>query len=67
VTILSIVGARPNFMKVGPIHDALSALDGIRSIVVHTGQHYSSETSGCRSPPITSGSAGARTLSRPRA
>lgn len=40
MTILSVVGARPNFMKVGPIHDALRSLDGIHSVVVHTGQHY---------------------------
>ena len=38
--ILSVVGARPNFMKVGPLHRALSQIGGIRSRVVHTGQHY---------------------------
>src|SRR6056297_3090007 len=38
--ILSVVGARPNFMKVGPIHRALSARAGVRSRIVHTGQHY---------------------------
>ena len=38
--ILSVVGARPNFMKVGPIHRALSAREGVRSRIVHTGQHY---------------------------
>lgn len=37
--ILCIVGARPNFMKVAPVHAALIA-DGQRSILVHTGQHY---------------------------
>lgn len=39
MTILSVVGARPNFMKVGPVHDALTA-SGATSVVVHTGQHY---------------------------
>lgn len=38
--ILHIVGARPNFMKVGPVLRALAGLDGIRQILVHTGQHY---------------------------
>jgi len=38
--ILSVVGARPNFMKVGPIHRALAARVGVRSRIVHTGQHY---------------------------
>ncbi|MEL6614677.1 MAG: UDP-N-acetylglucosamine 2-epimerase (non-hydrolyzing) [Bacteroidota bacterium] len=39
MTLLSVVGARPNFMKVGPVHDALMA-SGVDSVVVHTGQHY---------------------------
>ena len=34
-----VVGARPNFMKVAPILDAL-ARRGHESILVHTGQHY---------------------------
>lgn len=38
--VLSVVGARPNFMKVGPIHRALSLVGGVRSRIVHTGQHY---------------------------
>lgn len=38
--ILSVVGARPNFMKVGPLHRALAHVDGVRSRIVHTGQHY---------------------------
>lgn len=40
-TVFSVVGARPNFMKVAPIHRALSAYDEhIRHVIVHTGQHY---------------------------
>jgi UDP-N-acetylglucosamine 2-epimerase (non-hydrolysing) len=39
-TILTVVGARPNFMKAAPIHRALSSNDGFRSVLVHTGQHY---------------------------
>lgn len=38
--IVSIVGARPNFMKIAPILRALSAVKECTSILVHTGQHY---------------------------
>lgn len=44
--VLSVVGARPNFMKVGPVHRALVASDvGFASRIVHTGQHYDDEMS----------------------
>src|SRR5215213_2623410 len=39
VSILHVVGARPNFMKVAPVHRALAAR-GVPQAVVHTGQHY---------------------------
>jgi len=40
-TVLSVVGARPNFMKVAPLYRALAAYSGrIAQRVVHTGQHY---------------------------
>lgn len=38
--ILHVVGARPNFMKVAPVHRALSQHPQVRQTVVHTGQHY---------------------------
>jgi len=38
--ILHVVGARPNFMKVAPVHRALAGHLQIRQILVHTGQHY---------------------------
>ena len=39
--ILSVVGARPNFMKIAPIIRALQPYgERIRHILVHTGQHY---------------------------
>ncbi len=44
--ILHIVGARPNFMKVGPVMRALADLDGITQVLVHTGQHYDLGMSG---------------------
>ena len=37
--IVHVVGARPNFMKAGPVVLALAA-QGSRQVVVHTGQHY---------------------------
>jgi len=43
--IISVVGARPNFMKIGPIHRALHKADGIDSLIVHTGQHYDKKMS----------------------
>ena len=39
--VLSVVGARPNFMKVAPIHRAFSAVPELwEHHIVHTGQHY---------------------------
>ena len=41
--VLSVVGARPQFVKLGPIAAALSARagsDGVEHVIVHTGQHY---------------------------
>jgi len=39
VRALVVAGARPNFMKVAPVIDALEAY-GAEVILVHTGQHY---------------------------
>ena len=43
--IISVVGARPNFMKIAPFIDAIkhwniSRKEKIQHILVHTGQHY---------------------------
>lgn len=38
--IISVVGARPNFMKVAPLHRAFGKYPFLESIIVHTGQHY---------------------------
>jgi len=44
--ILSIVGTRPNFMKVSPLHRAFEAHPHIESSkVLHTGQHYDAKMS----------------------
>lgn len=43
-----VAGARPNFMKIAPILEALDASDKLRghARVVHTGQHYDRAMSG---------------------
>lgn len=38
--VINVVGARPNFIKIAPIHRALSKIEGVESLIVHTGQHY---------------------------
>lgn len=38
--ILHVVGTRPNFMKLAPVFMAAKNRDGIKQIIVHTGQHY---------------------------
>ena len=38
--VVCVVGARPNFMKMAPILTALEATGSLRSVLVHTGQHY---------------------------
>ena len=38
--IVSVVGARPNFMKVAPFCRALKAYPEVEHLLVHTGQHY---------------------------
>jgi UDP-N-acetylglucosamine 2-epimerase (non-hydrolysing) len=40
VKIFHIVGARPNFMKVAPVLNALQARKNVTQTLVHTGQHY---------------------------
>src|SRR5687768_7347624 len=44
-TVLHIVGARPNFMKVAPIWRALAARGSAAQRLVHTGQHYDTRMS----------------------
>ncbi len=41
ITVISVVGARPNFMKVAPLHRAFQGRsDRFVHQLVHTGQHY---------------------------
>ena len=45
-TVLLVVGARPNFMKVAPVHRALGIVaPDLRLVLVHTGQHYDEQMS----------------------
>src|SRR5438876_9186712 len=43
--ILSVVGARPNFMKLAPVDRELAKRPGVEHVIVHTGQHYDPEMS----------------------
>ncbi|HXB06692.1 MAG TPA: UDP-N-acetylglucosamine 2-epimerase (non-hydrolyzing) [Puia sp.] len=44
--IISVVGARPNFMKIAPIHlQFLKQKDRIQHLICHTGQHYDEKMS----------------------
>jgi UDP-N-acetylglucosamine 2-epimerase len=38
--IASVVGARPNFIKLAPIHKAISNFSDLHHTIIHTGQHY---------------------------
>ncbi len=40
------VGTRPEIIKMAPLYEALSKLDEIELLLVHTGQHYDWEMSG---------------------
>ena len=43
--IVNVVGARPNFMKIAPLMRAMTGVDGIEPMLVHTGQHYDQKMS----------------------
>ena len=43
--VIQVVGARPNFMKVAPLHRAIQQLSGWTSKIVHTGQHFDAKMS----------------------
>ena len=43
--IINVVGARPNFMKIGPLMAEFIKHSQIEAILVHTGQHYDEKMS----------------------
>jgi UDP-N-acetylglucosamine 2-epimerase (non-hydrolysing) len=40
MTVVHVVGARPNYMKVAPVYAALEANGNVDQRLIHTGQHY---------------------------
>jgi UDP-N-acetylglucosamine 2-epimerase (non-hydrolysing) len=45
VNVFHIVGARPNFMKVAPVMNALKTRKQVIQTLIHTGQHYDANMS----------------------
>lgn len=45
VKVLCVVGARPNFVKMAPLWEALEILPGWELCLVHTGQHFDEQMS----------------------
>jgi UDP-GlcNAc3NAcA epimerase len=45
VKILSVVGARPQFIKAAVVSRALAEQSGVTEVLVHTGQHYDPDMS----------------------
>jgi len=45
IKILCVVGTRPNFVKIAPLMEEFKKYKKIKSILVHTGQHYDFEMS----------------------
>ena len=43
--IVTVVGARPQFVKASVISRLLRARPGVREVLIHTGQHYDSNMS----------------------
>ena len=38
--IITVIGARPQFIKAAAVSNAFSKVGGVEEILLHTGQHY---------------------------
>jgi UDP-N-acetylglucosamine 2-epimerase (non-hydrolysing) len=45
-TVVHVVGARPNYMKIAPVMEALRGDSRVRQLLVNTGQHYDQAMAG---------------------
>lgn len=45
-TVVQVVGARPNFMKIAPLMEAMRAEPRFRQVLINTGQHYDEKMAG---------------------
>jgi UDP-GlcNAc3NAcA epimerase len=46
IKLLTVIGARPQFIKAAMVSRAVHATDGVNEVVVHTGQHFDQNMSG---------------------
>ena len=45
INLMTVAGARPNFIKIAPLADEIGLRKGIDHFLVHTGQHYDTNLS----------------------
>jgi len=45
INLMTVAGARPNFIKIAPLADEIALREGIEHFLVHTGQHYDANLS----------------------
>ncbi|MEF2526416.1 hypothetical protein [Streptomyces sp. CS62] len=64
--IVCVAGARPNYMKVKPVMDALER-HGADVVLVHTGQHYDASMSAASSSATSASGRPTGTSARGRA
>ncbi|HID37391.1 MAG TPA: UDP-N-acetylglucosamine 2-epimerase (non-hydrolyzing), partial [Ghiorsea sp.] len=43
--IVTILGARPQFIKAGSVSREIAKYDGVDEVIIHTGQHYDANMS----------------------